>query len=66
MNPLLVVAIQEAPTIIDLLTTLFQNKHPDEPAPTSEEVMAALEAAFESSRSKDEAWLKAHPPQPKV
>lgn len=61
MNPLVAVAIQEAPVLIDLLSTLFQNKHPNEPVPTSEEVMAALEAAFASSRAKDDAWLAAHP-----
>lgn len=61
MNPLLLAALEETPTIIELFTTLFHSKNPDQPTPTSEEVMAALESAFESSRNKDEAWLKAHP-----
>lgn len=62
MNPLLIAAIQETPALIEVFTAMFQGKHPNEPAPTSEEVMAALESAFQSSRAKDEAWLKAHPP----
>lgn len=64
MNPLLVVALQEAPNVIELFRTMFLSQHPKEPTPTDEEVMAALESAFQSSRSKDEAWLKAHPSKP--
>ncbi len=61
MNPILLAAIEEAPALIDVFKALFLQKHPGEPEPTSEEVMVALEAAFQSSRAKDEAWLRAHP-----
>lgn len=61
MNPILATALQETPALIELFKALFAGQHPTEPEPTSEEVMAALESAFESSRTRDEVWLKAHP-----
>lgn len=62
MNPLLALALQETPTIIDALVKKFSAAHPDEPTPTSEEVIAAYQQAFTSSLAKDDAWLAAHPP----
>jgi hypothetical protein len=61
MNPLVALAIQETPALIALLRAGFVHAHPDQPEPTSEEVLAAYEAAFASSRAKDEAWLNIHP-----
>lgn len=61
MNPLIALAIQEAPGIIALLKDAFKRDNPDAPVPTDEEVIAAYESAFRSSLAKDEAWLAAHP-----
>jgi len=58
--PLVMLAIKEAPGIIRLLKEVFHREHPDEPHPTDEEVIAAFEAAFQSSLAKDEAWLRLH------
>lgn len=62
MDPALVaLAIREIPTVIDGIKALFARHHPDQPQPTSEEVMAALESAFQSSLARGDAWLAAHP-----
>ncbi len=54
-------AIQEAPTVIEAFKSAFIKANPDQPVPTSEEVIASYQAAFESSIAKDERWLAAHP-----
>ena len=61
MNPLILLAIKELPTIISGLRAVFHRAHPDEPVPTDEEVIAAFNLAYRSSLAKDEAWLAAHP-----
>lgn len=61
MNPLLGVAIQELPAIIDWLKSAFKKSHPGEIQPTDEEVIAAYLSAFGSSIAKDDLWLAAHP-----
>ena len=58
---LVLVAIQEGPAIIAALKSAFSKAHPDVPAPTSEEVVAAYEALFTSDLATDDAWLSAHP-----
>jgi hypothetical protein len=55
-------AIQEAPNLINFLTGLYTSKHPDAPAPSSDDVIAAYNEAFASSLAKDARWLAAHPP----
>jgi len=60
---LVAIAIQEAPAVIQLLREAFIKKNPNLPSPTSEEVIAAYRQAFNSSLSKDAAWLAAHPQQ---
>jgi len=61
MNPLIQIAISEAPAVIALLRGLFQQKNPSAPVPTDAEVIAAFEKAFKSSLAKDDQWLAAHP-----
>lgn len=62
MNPQLVIlAIEEAPNIIQAFKTLFAKQHPTLPAPTSEEVIATFEAVYGSSLLKDQSWLASHP-----
>ncbi len=63
MNPLLALALQETPTIVNALIEKFTKANPDAPVPTSEEVIAAYQSAFQSSLAKDDAWLAAHPPE---
>lgn len=61
---LLAAAIQELPSIIDGLRALFTKDHPEVTAPTDDEVLGALNAAYASSLAKDQAWLAAHPEPP--
>jgi hypothetical protein len=60
-TPYVNLAIQEAPAVIAAFKSLFGSKNPGVPGPTSEEVIAAFNAAFASSLAKDEQWLSAHP-----
>lgn len=65
IDPRLVdLAIKEAPVLIDRLIDVFKAKHPDAPAPSSDDVIAAYNEAFASSLAKDARWLAAHPPTP--
>jgi len=65
MTPqLIAIAIQELPSLIGLLREAFVKHAPTEPVPTDEQVLAAFEQAFQSSRAKDQAWLAAHPAPP--
>lgn len=61
MNPLVLLAIQEAPNVIALLKSAFAKSHPGDPEPTDAEVISAYESAFASSLAQDEAWLASHP-----
>jgi hypothetical protein len=61
MGAIIPVVIQELPAILAAFKDLFRNQHPGVPDPTDDEVMQAFEAAFQSSRAKDDAWLAAHP-----
>lgn len=58
------VAVAELPAIIDFLKDAFAKKHPDAPVPTSEEVIAAYQAAFVADIADDEAYRAAHPDPP--
>ena len=62
MNQKLIdVAIAEVPAIIEWFRNAFEHKHPTDPPPSSENIIAAYQSAFLSSIAKDEAWLAAHP-----
>lgn len=61
MSPLVQLAIQEAPSVIDWLKSAFKRDNPGSVEPTDEEVIAAYKVAFESSLAKDDNWLAAHP-----
>lgn len=54
MNPIVQLIIQEAPGIIALIRAKHAAANPDAPIPTSEEVIAAMEATFASSLAKDQ------------
>lgn len=62
MGALVPLIIQELPGTLQAIKDLFGKQNPDSPSPTDEEIMAAFEQAFASSRAKDDAWLAAHPP----
>lgn len=61
MPPLVLLAIQQAPWIINRLREAFAVTNPNDPPPTDAEVIAAYEAAFKSSLAKDDVWLALHP-----
>lgn len=61
MNPLVAIAIQEAPEVLAFLKDAFAKKNPDAPIPTDQEVIDAYQQAFASSILKDDDWLAAHP-----
>ncbi len=61
MNPLVLLAIQEAPSIISTLKALFAKAHPGQPEPTDADVIAAYQQALASSLAKDDDWLSQHP-----
>jgi hypothetical protein len=62
LDPRLVsVAIMELPNAIAFIRDAFQKDHPDVPAPTDADVIAAYQSALASSLAKDAAWLAAHP-----
>jgi hypothetical protein len=58
---LLQLAIQELPVVIELVRQVFVKHNPTDPPPTDGDVMAAFNAAYESSLAKDHQWLAAHP-----
>lgn len=60
-DSLVQLAIQETPAVFALLKEAFAKKHPGADEPTSAEIIASYQSAFESSVAKDEAWLAAHP-----
>ena len=61
MSALMQVAIDELPGILAFLKAAFRKRHPSEPEPSNEEVIAAYRLALASSLAKDEQWLAAHP-----
>jgi hypothetical protein len=61
MNPLVLLALQQAPSIIATLKDLFHKQNPGEEMPTDEQVIAAYQEALASSLARDDQWLQAHP-----
>lgn len=54
-------AIEELPDVIARVKARFQSNNPDEPVPTSEQVLAAFDSAYRDSLMVDEAWKASHP-----
>lgn len=50
------------PSVVDLVKTLFVQKNPDLPPPTSAEVILAFNSAVAKSLAADDFWLSMHPP----
>lgn len=55
-------AITQLPAIVQGFKEAFVKQHPDLPAPTSEDVIAAFNTAYAQSLAVDDAWLADHPP----
>lgn len=49
------------PSVIGLVQTFFASRNPEQPPPTSAEVLLAFNSAVAKSLAADEAWLAAHP-----
>jgi hypothetical protein len=65
LDPRLIqIGVAELPAMIDFLKSAFRRRHPGDPEPSSEDVIAAYEQAFASSLAKDDLWLAAHPVAP--
>ena len=51
------------PSIVKLVQALIAHQNPDDPPPTSAEVLEAFRLACVTSLAEDEEWLAAHPPE---
>ena len=49
------------PAVVELIKVAFAAQHPDQPAPTSAEVLATFNATVIKSLAADDAWLSQHP-----
>lgn len=57
MNPLLIAFLQQAtPEIVAYIHVLYRARHPIEPQPSSEEVLASWDEARARSLAKDDAF----------
>ncbi len=56
-------AIELIPEVFSLIRESFRRSHPNDPQPSDADVAAGLRSAIDSSEAKDEAWLRAHPPE---
>ena len=65
MGALAALALQMAPDVIKMLQDRFAAENPGVDVPTSEEVIAAWQQAFESSLAKDDNYLATHPAEQK-
>lgn len=61
LAPLVALAIKELPGLIRTIRELRAKQDPSAPPPTDEEVIAAFNEAYASSKAKDEHWLAEHP-----
>ena len=61
MNPIVLLAIQEAPAIIEAFKALFAKQNPGAPVPTDADVIVAFDLAVKTTLQVDEAWKQAHP-----
>ena len=62
IDPRLVdLAIEEVPAAIEWIKSAFAARHPTDPQPTSEEVIAARDHAYKISLAVDDAILAEHP-----
>ena len=58
------VLIDEAPAITAFIQGIFAKKHPGEPVPTSEQVIAAYESLYQTDVARDEQLLRDNPDKP--
>ena len=55
------IAIEELPSVIEYLKSLFAKRDPSLPALTDEQVVALFNSAYLASLATDDKWLAAHP-----
>ena len=60
-SALITLAIQQVPSIIDAIKSIFASQNPGAPTPTDAQVIAAFNSAFASSLAVDDAYLAVHP-----
>lgn len=49
------------PSVVGLIQALFVKQNPDQPPPTSAEVLLAFNSAVAKSLAADDVWLATHP-----
>lgn len=59
---LISIAIEELPLGIEWIRSAFVARHPDVPEPTSEEIIAARDQAYQQSLAVDDTILGANTP----
>jgi hypothetical protein len=60
-SALITVAIQEVPSVIDALKSLFTKSNPTATTPSDADIINAFNQAFASSLAVDDQWLAVHP-----
>ncbi len=61
MNPLITLALQQLPAVLEAIKAAHAQVNPTLPPLTDAEAIAIARAALDSTEAKDDLWLAAHP-----